>query len=892
MNNGDLKLALIVQATTADAKAKLADLQSQGAKLGPALRSAGSQAAEGLDQVMHSSTAARRELIVLAHEMAMGNYSRFAGSMLVLGERLDALKYLMSPVGIGIAALAVTVGAAAYQMIEGAADADKLSNSLRLTNDFAGITAGQFRALQSSVADATHGSLSTARDVLQELVSTGRFTSESIGAVARAVVDVADASGEEASKVVADFAKMSAGVAKWAQEHNQQYHFLTLAQYQYIQQLEEQGHVQEAMAQTANLLTTQLESQKQPLGYLPRLWHSLGNAIGEVKQALRDWGAPTTLDAQIAQQQRIVEEWKKSIGVDLLSGGADRSGLAAAQAKLDQLVAQRAAKEKADQDKSASEQEQQRLIDDEERLRKIREQYAGSDLAWLRAHDEAMAAIQVAADRAERAQLEAKLKANQISYADYYRQIATLTQRESAAQITGLRDQLKELDAKRGAEAAHPTPNESDRVEQAAKLAALDAQREAIIGKIAVLERESRDATAESIAKTSEAIDGLQKKFEAARAELQNASADNLADRLRAITDQVHQKYSELVKELKANGLEVDAKVIVKLEDAEIVRQQLQAQLEAIQKQVEATQSRFRDLQAGSSARVQAGIENPDTARTEAKQAAQDATAALEDARKKAEALLQQYPDNPKLLQELRTIDQATADLAANLQTPFERLLITWKNTGDAMRQATANWTQGAADEITKFVTTGKASFRDFTISILQDIAKIEIESAMAGLFTSIGSLFSGVGGGGAAAAGDIGSNIGSLFAASGGLVSGPGTSTSDSIPARLSDGEYVLNTRAVRRVGVATLNAINGGMLPKPLARFAAGGLVGNAPAEPANTHSTSSGITINVPVTVQGDTSTISNQDARNLGNALRNAVRAEIIYQQRPGGALAKS
>ncbi|EPW2942121.1 tape measure protein [Pseudomonas aeruginosa] len=73
---------------------------------------------------------------------------------------------------------------------------------------------------------------------------------------------------------------------------------------------------------------------------------------------------------------------------------------------------------------------------------------------------------------------------------------------------------------------------------------------------------------------------------------------------------------------------------------------------------------------------------------------------------------------------------------------------------------------------------------------------------------------------------------------ASGGLVRGPGTSTSDSIPARLSHGEYVINARAVSRLGVSFLDAING-LSAGPRVTggrlaFAAGGLVPEAPAQP----------------------------------------------------------
>ena len=63
----------------------------------------------------------------------------------------------------------------------------------------------------------------------------------------------------------------------------------------------------------------------------------------------------------------------------------------------------------------------------------------------------------------------------------------------------------------------------------------------------------------------------------------------------------------------------------------------------------------------------------------------------------------------------------------------------------------------------------------------------------------------------------------GSLYAA-GGFVSGPGTETSDSIPARLSNGEYVINARATAQ-NRALLDASNFGHAR----RFAEGGFVGS---------------------------------------------------------------
>jgi Prophage tail length tape measure protein len=70
---------------------------------------------------------------------------------------------------------------------------------------------------------------------------------------------------------------------------------------------------------------------------------------------------------------------------------------------------------------------------------------------------------------------------------------------------------------------------------------------------------------------------------------------------------------------------------------------------------------------------------------------------------------------------------------------------------------------------------------------------------------------------------------------AEGGFVSGPGTSTSDSIPAMLSDGEFVVRAAKVGQPGVlGFLRALNGGVsLPSLFGRrrFAEGGLVGGLP-------------------------------------------------------------
>ncbi|WP_052081020.1 tape measure protein [Pseudomonas sp. ML96] len=67
--------------------------------------------------------------------------------------------------------------------------------------------------------------------------------------------------------------------------------------------------------------------------------------------------------------------------------------------------------------------------------------------------------------------------------------------------------------------------------------------------------------------------------------------------------------------------------------------------------------------------------------------------------------------------------------------------------------------------------------------------------------------------------------------AATGGILRGPGTGTSDSILARLSNGEGILNARAVQHYGAGMVHQLNRLQMPK----FATGGVAGGGLSLPA---------------------------------------------------------
>ena len=129
-----------------------------------------------------------------------------------------------------------------------------------------------------------------------------------------------------------------------------------------------------------------------------------------------------------------------------------------------------------------------------------------------------------------------------------------------------------------------------------------------------------------------------------------------------------------------------------------------------------------------------------------------------------------------------------------------------------------------------------------------------------------------------------------------GGHVRGSGTETSDSIPAMLSDNEYVIKAKSVRSLGVDTLDYINRmGELP---VKRASGGSVGDTSSYIVDRYNSATqpisdgGIQIAVSVNDSGvSTSGANTQDQKQLGQMIGNAVRAVIRQEQRQGGLLSK-
>jgi len=149
--------------------------------------------------------------------------------------------------------------------------------------------------------------------------------------------------------------------------------------------------------------------------------------------------------------------------------------------------------------------------------------------------------------------------------------------------------------------------------------------------------------------------------------------------------------------------------------------------------------------------------------------------------------------------------------------------------TAAAMTAAGAATAANAPDYFQKFDSTNidamAESFKGIDGVLSEVTPDITASLGPTGIFSSIGDSFmSGLSGiFGKIDFSKILSSIGGFFGmAEGGKVSGPGTQTSDSIPAMLSNGEFVVSANAARR-NIGLLTAINSGQVR----RLAEGGEV-----------------------------------------------------------------
>ncbi len=156
-----------------------------------------------------------------------------------------------------------------------------------------------------------------------------------------------------------------------------------------------------------------------------------------------------------------------------------------------------------------------------------------------------------------------------------------------------------------------------------------------------------------------------------------------------------------------------------------------------------------------------------------------------------------------KMAEAYKTDLENATDWRSGIERAVQGLGESIGDESDLAETALTSIFNNAASAIANFAKTGKLDFKEFARSVAADIlmltTKMLLLKALKGI---LGFSDGGVAGGGG---GDV------LQLASGGYLSGPGSGTSDSIPAMLSNGEFVVNAKATEQF-LPLLNAINSG--------------------------------------------------------------------------------
>lgn len=217
-------------------------------------------------------------------------------------------------------------------------------------------------------------------------------------------------------------------------------------------------------------------------------------------------------------------------------------------------------------------------------------------------------------------------------------------------------------------------------------------------------------------------------------------------------------------------------------------------------------------------------------------------------------------------------------------------------NVYASMNNAVSNAFHGMEDALLDFVMTGKANFKDLANSIIRDLVRIYIQQKITGVFAN---MLSGVFGGGNITSGVTYGSASTVVPtrpissfptplATGGLVTGPGTATSDSIPAMLSNGEYVINAKATRQ-HFALLEAINKGRVP---VYRAMGGVVGATPRIPVVSGlQAMAAPTSSVTVNITNQSSQPVGGNAKMSTDAMGNAVIEVMLFDLNSNGRYAQ-
>ncbi|EAO8179599.1 phage tail tape measure protein [Salmonella enterica] len=669
------------------------------------------------------SAMARREIGVLIGELARGNFGALRGSGITLANRAGWLETLMSPKGLMIGGVVGGIAAAVYGLgkafYEGEKEGEEFNKQLILTGNYAGKTAGQLNEMAKSLA----GNGITQHDaagVLAQVVGSGAFRGGQVETVARAAAKMQEAVGQSVDKTIADFRKLYDEPTKASEELNNQMHYLTASQFQYISALESRGD-KEAAGQYAADKYSEAEQQRSQqiidnLGIIERAIRSATNRWKEFWDAALNIGRPKTEQYQLDQVNQainqIYEDRKKSGKSDLFDTG------------LQKLLEQKKGLEfviKSQQGYADAQQHLQDVNEEGIKAQIVANKYysAGLTNAEKRVivEKEINKAIKANADAAKITQNLSKDKRVEKWSDDYIAKIragveklykdpkphkATAYHNDEASRLLL---QYSQQQAQVEGQIAAAKLSTTEKMTEAHKQLLAFQQRIAdLSGKKLTEDEQSLMAHKDEIALALQ-------KLDIAQQDLQHQNAIN----------ELKKKTVQLTSQLAEEETKVRQQHTMSLATMGMGDQQRGRYEERLKIQQQ-YQDKLEQLKRDSKAKGTYGSD-------EYRQAEQELQDSLD------RRLVEWADYNAK-------VDASQGDWTQGASRALDNFLAQGSNVAGMTENVFTNAFNGMADGIANFALTGKMDFRSFTVSILSDLAKMEARIAASKLLGSVLGMF------------------------------------------------------------------------------------------------------------------------------------------------------
>ncbi len=312
-------------------QAKLNDLLAAGAITAAEhaervafLRAAYETGASAAEHLGHGTAGVTRELLVLGHEGVAGNFARIPGSLMVLGERFDAVGAAIRAVGVGgVAAGVLLVGALATvtaAALGGAEQIRRLDAAIKASGGAVGLRGSQVDQIATQAAAAGHQSSGTYHDVALAAIGSGQIDSAVLPQLLGVTADYAAGTGQDADKagheLVADLANPTAAAARLTE----QYHLLSAAELEHIERLQRQGDLEGAQMALLDGINRRFKgAADEGLSDFDRVLRKIGDKMRPIGDGMAALGKPTAVEQMIAAQRAKLAQ----TGTDNIAVGDD-----------------------------------------------------------------------------------------------------------------------------------------------------------------------------------------------------------------------------------------------------------------------------------------------------------------------------------------------------------------------------------------------------------------------------------------------------------------------------------------------------------------------------------------------------------------------------------------